>query len=267
MLLKVVAYASLTLLCGSQFKAPAGPGWGPWAPPKPAPQPLPPRPDPSHEESADSPPVSPGELAKLCNVFLAGFTIIFLLLLFFGHMKLSLYLKVKKFSADLFLLPVLHILITSELNHFPCWYSAPPNRNNRICISRFVQPRQECPFETHLLGGSPCCTLVVISKYPHWVSSGRRAPGMGLHGPATGKMEPSVRGHEMCVVGSAGLQDQFAPGSPLPEPCLPARTLTSVSLRRHPCSNSITFSSHLTIQVESHFLMVPEKQTSHYHAE
>lgn len=164
-------------------------------------------------------------------------------------MKLSFHLKVKKFSADLFLLPVLHIFITSELNHFPCWYSAPPNRKNCNCISGFVQPRQECPFETHLLGVSPCCTLVVISKYPHLVSSGRRAPGTCLRGRATGKVEPSVRGDEMCAVWSAGLQDQFAPGSPLPEPCLPARTLTSVSdCKKTPLlqQHHLQFSSHHT---------------------
>lgn len=105
---------------------------------------------------------------------------------FVDHTKLSFHLKVKNCSADLFLLPVPqypHHIWTTE--SFTMLLFCPLNQNECICISGFIQPRQESPLETHLPVVSPYCALVAASKYPQWVSFGNCAPAARLYAPTT----------------------------------------------------------------------------------
>lgn len=222
MLLKVVAYGSLTLLWDSQFTVPAEAGWG-------------------HRTSTLSSsrtglqprPVTwrvgwfatslIGELAKLCSGFLAGVRVSG----FFGHVKLSLHLKWRTVQQTCFCCQHHSILITSKWpDHSRCEYPAPLNRNEHICVTGFVQPRQKCntPPACQPLPHAGCC-LKAPTLGLCWTMCSRNVPIWSRHGV----VEHPVHGHEACVVWSVGLQDQLALRSSLPELCWPAQALTSVS--------------------------------------
>lgn len=178
-------------------------------------------PGPSHEDSADSPAVSLGELAKLCSGFLAGIRV------FFGPVKLSLHLKWRTVRQTCFCCQRHSILITSkQTDHFLREYAAPLNPSEPICVTGFVQPRQKWntpPARQPLPHVG--CHLKAPTPGLCWMMCSKNVPVWSSHGG----VEHPVRGHQVCVVWSVGLWDQLALRSSLPELCWPAQALTSVS--------------------------------------